>query len=59
MNVTFILILAVVAALFAIHKAIHIGFRAPRLIEQGSPADFGISYQDFNIPTRRGKHLFA
>ena len=59
MNVTLILILAIVATLFAIRKAIHIGFRAPRLIEQGSPADFGISYQDINIPTRRGKRLFA
>lgn len=59
MNVTFILILAIVAALFAIRKAIHIGFRAPRLIEQGSPADFGINYHNINIPTKRGKQLFA
>ena len=59
MNATLISILAIVAALFTIRKAIHIGFRAPRLIEQGSPADFGISYRDINIPTRRGKRLFA
>jgi pimeloyl-ACP methyl ester carboxylesterase len=59
MNATLISILAIVAALFVIRKAIHIGFRAPRIIEQGSPADFGISYRDINIPTRRGKRLFA
>jgi len=45
--------------IFAIHRAIHIGFRAPRLVEQGSPADFGIGYRDIDIPTRRGKRLFA
>ncbi len=51
--------MAIVAGLFAVRQAIHIGFRAPRLIEQGSPDDFGISYRDINIPTRRGKRLFA
>jgi pimeloyl-ACP methyl ester carboxylesterase len=59
MNATLISILAIVAVLFVIRKAIHIGFRAPRLIEQGSPADFDISYRDIDIPTRRGKRLFA
>ena len=59
MNAILVTILAIVAALFTIHKAIHIGFRAPRIIEQGSPADFGISYRDIGIPTRRGKRLFA
>lgn len=59
MNATLVTILTIIAALFAIHKAIHIGFRAPRLIEQGSPADFGISFSDIGIPTRRGKRLFA
>ena len=59
MSATLISILVIVAALFVIRQAIHIGFRAPRLIEQGSPADFGISYRDVDIPTRRGKRLFA
>jgi len=59
MNATLVTILAIVAVLFAIHRAIHIGFRAPRLIEQGSPADFGISFRDIDISTKRGKRLFA
>jgi pimeloyl-ACP methyl ester carboxylesterase len=59
MNAILISILAIVATLFAIRKAIHIGFRAPRIIEQGCPSDFGISYRDIDILTRRGKRLFA
>ena len=59
MSTLLISILAIVAALFAIHKAIHIAFRAPRIIEQSSPADFGIDYRDIAIPTRRSKRLFA
>ncbi len=43
----------------AILAAIHLGFRAPRLREHGSPADQGLAYQEAWIPTARDKRLFA
>lgn len=48
--------LAVVAALVL---AVHVGFRAPRQIERGSPAAFGFRYREVAIRTRGGKRLFA
>lgn len=59
MNIIFISILVIVVVLIAIRQAIHIGFRAPRLIERGTPADFGINYRDIDISTKNGKQLFA
>lgn len=52
-------LLATVAAVAAILLAIHLGFRAPRRVEQGTPADFGLPYHETAIPTRTGKSLFA
>ncbi|VAW77300.1 Hydrolase, alpha/beta fold family, partial [hydrothermal vent metagenome] len=39
--------------------AVHIGFRAPRRVERGSPADYGLAYEEVSIQTVAGKHLFA
>ncbi|MBZ0071413.1 MAG: alpha/beta hydrolase [Gammaproteobacteria bacterium] len=39
--------------------AIHLGFRAPRRVERGSPADLGLTYEAVSIPTVDGKRLFA
>ena len=39
--------------------AIHLGFRAPRRVERGSPADLGLTYEEVSIPTVDGKRLFA
>ena len=39
--------------------AIHLGFRPPRNVESGSPSDLGIDFTCVNIPTVRGKRLFA
>lgn len=38
---------------------IHIGFRARRRVEKGSPADFGLPYREVWIHTRSGKKLFG
>lgn len=35
------------------------GFRAPRIIEQGSPEQYGLTYREVSIPTENGKRLFA
>ncbi|NOR52292.1 MAG: alpha/beta fold hydrolase [Gammaproteobacteria bacterium] len=63
MNSTLLPILATAITLFAIpliiHRAILFGFRAPRLIEQGSPDDFGLAHREIDIQTCRGKKLFA
>lgn len=52
-------LLATATAVSAILLAVHLGFRAPRRIETGSPADFGLPYQEPSIRTRTGKTLFA
>ena len=38
---------------------LHLGFRAPRVAELGSPADAGFAFAQVRIPTRKGKHLFG
>jgi pimeloyl-ACP methyl ester carboxylesterase len=39
--------------------AIHLGFRPPRNVETGTPADLGIDFTSVDIPTAGGKRLFA
>lgn len=51
--------LATATAVFAILLTIHLGFRAPRRIETGTPADFGLPFHETDIRTRAGKTLFA
>ncbi|MEN8171133.1 MAG: alpha/beta fold hydrolase [Pseudomonadota bacterium] len=63
MNSTLLSILATVFTLMAllmlIHRALLLGFRAPRVIEQGSPDDFDLVHSEIAIQTQRGKKLFA
>ncbi len=49
--------MATIPALFMF--AIHFGFKAPRLVENGSPGDFGMDYQKVSIHGQRDKNLFA
>lgn len=51
--------LATAAALALVLLAIHLGFRAPRRVERGSPADFGLPHEEVRIATVDGKGLFA
>lgn len=41
------------------HLLIRIGLRAPRVREQGSPAQLGLPYREVSIPTENCKRLFA
>ncbi len=46
------LVLFGVIAVFSVGLlAIHIGFRAPRRKERGSPADYDLAYREIHIPT--------
>ena len=51
------LLLAFAAAL--IPAGVHLGFRAPRLPETGTPADLGLAFVAARIPTLRQRQLFA
>ena len=51
----FVLALAVIAFVLAIH----LGFRAPRIPERGTPADQGIEYRELRIPGPAGNRLHA
>lgn len=52
-----LIILFTIPTLFLI--ALHLGFRAPRNREKGSPADYDIEFSELSIPTVSGKKLFA
>lgn len=39
--------------------ALHLGFRAPRIRERGTPGDLGLAYETVRIPTVSEKQLFA
>ena len=39
--------------------AVHLGFRAPRIREQGTPGDLGLDHEAIAIPTPAGKQLFG
>ena len=54
---TLLLIIAAMTAAFPL--IVRIGFRAPRIIEQGSPEQHGLVYREVSIPTENGKRLFA
>jgi len=59
MNTIVLTLLVIAVVLSAVLLIIHIGFRAPRRIEKGSPADFGLAYSEISIRTPEGKRLFA
>jgi len=41
------------------HGLIRLGFRPPRVKEKGSPADFGLAFEEVSIPAADGKRLFG
>jgi pimeloyl-ACP methyl ester carboxylesterase len=51
-------LLAILAAA-AIPAGVHLGFRAPRLREIGTPADAGLDFEAVRIPTVRHRSLFG
>ena len=52
-----LLIIAAMAAAFP--WVVRIGFRAPRIIEQGSPEQYDLTYREVLIQTENGRRLFA
>jgi uncharacterized protein len=53
----FVIVVVIVAAL--IPAGVHFGFRVPRIQETGSPADYGLAFEELRIPTVRDRHLFG
>jgi pimeloyl-ACP methyl ester carboxylesterase len=54
---TFGLLFALTAAL--VPAGVHLGFRARRVRETGTPASYGLAFEAVRIPTVRGRHLFG
>lgn len=55
-----VVILVLVAALLGLSVwLIHRLYRAPRVLESKSPADFGLASREARIPTARGRRLFG
>jgi len=59
MNYAAMLVLVGLACLALLLLAVHILFRVPRRVEQGSPADHGIDYEEVHLRAVDGKRLFA
>lgn len=59
MNSIVITLLVTAAMASSILLIIHVGFRAPRHREKGSPADHGLTYREVSIRTFEGKRLYA
>lgn len=55
MTLTLVLVLAVAL----VPAGVHLGFRAPRIRETGTPADNGFAFESVRIPTVRGRYLFG
>ncbi len=53
----YLLIIAVLVVAFVL--AVHIGFKAPRVVETGDPGDHGMAFRQVSVPIRRGKALFG
>jgi dipeptidyl aminopeptidase/acylaminoacyl peptidase len=53
------IIAALLGAVWLFHWAIRYSLRAPRIAEQGTPAQRGLAYRQVTIPTARDKHLFG
>lgn len=51
--------LVVLAVAAALPLAIHVGFRAPRRRERGTPAALGLPFETVNMPTMGGARLFG
>ena len=54
---TFGLLFALTAAL--VPAGVHLGFRARRIRETGTPAGYGFAFEAVRIPTVWGRHLFG
>jgi pimeloyl-ACP methyl ester carboxylesterase len=51
--------LFIALAVVAIAAGVHLGFRAPRLRETGTPAEHGLVFEEVRIATVRRRHLFG
>lgn len=51
--------IAIALTLAAIPAGVHLGFRAPRMREVGSPGDAGLPFDEVSIPTVRRRQLFG
>ena len=56
---TMTLIFVALLVLTALPLGVHLGFRAPRIRETGSPADHGLDYEAIWIPTVRSRRLYG
>jgi alpha-beta hydrolase superfamily lysophospholipase len=54
-----IMLLVVIAIFAVVLLAVHVGFRAPRRVEHGSPADYDLAYEEIYLQGVDGKRLFA
>lgn len=59
MQILIAILLSVAAPLGLSVWLIHRLYRAPRVVENGSPARFGLDYREVSIPTENGRQLFG
>ena len=59
MPIALIFLLIALCLIGFIIVMVHVGFRAPRIRESGTPAQFRLKYQEVDIPGVKGTHLFG
>ncbi len=56
---TLAVVLSLLGGYFFLTTLVHRAYRAPRIVESGSPADMALPYRTVFIQTENGKQLFA
>jgi pimeloyl-ACP methyl ester carboxylesterase len=51
--------LVLALAIVLVPAGVHLGFRAPRIRETGTPGDHGLAFEEVRIPTVRHRTLFG
>ncbi|MDZ7752981.1 MAG: alpha/beta fold hydrolase [Gammaproteobacteria bacterium] len=59
MTIVLTLVFLLLAGYGLLSLFIRRGYRAPRIVESGTPADFGLPFHEESIPTANGRRLFA
>lgn len=59
MTIALTLVFLLLAGYGLLSLFIRRGYRAPRIVESGTPADCGLPFREQSIPTANGRRLFA
>jgi alpha-beta hydrolase superfamily lysophospholipase len=59
LQILFVFVLIVLFLVVVFLVLLHLGFRAPRIVEQSTPKDLSLEYQDISILSKNNKKLYG